>query len=226
MFEQEIDMEKRQSSVVPLLLIVGLIVAIVGVAAYYVLENKKVLATEEATRLVTNSLREQGPATMQFRVGRVAASVDARPHDPNYRLLEKVGLIKVGKDQGRITPVLLTPTGEAFLKAIPGVTKAKTPNDDSETYLVPLAERKLVGEPKVTMLAIGHANVEFDWTWDTTKMGDLFDASGSEVKSFNTWDRSTLIDKYGAKFYHAAPVHAAIAVARNDKGVWQISPEY
>jgi hypothetical protein len=45
------------------------------------------------------------------------------------------------------------------------------------------------------------------------------------VKSFNTWDRGTLIDKYGAKFYHAAPVHAVIAVTRNDKGVWQISPE-
>jgi hypothetical protein len=225
MFEQEIDMEKRQSSVVPLLLIVGLIVAIVGVAAYYVLENKKVLATEEAVRLVNTSLKEQGPATMEFRVGHVVASVGARPHDPNYRLLEKVGLIKVGKDQGRFTPIALTPAGEAFLKAVPNVTKAKTPNEDSETYLVPLAERKLVGTPKVTMLAIGHANVEFDWAWDTTKMGDLFDASGSEVKSFNTWDRGTLIDKYGAKFYHAAPVHAAIAVARNDKGIWQISFE-
>lgn len=225
MFEQEIDMEKRQSSVIPLLLIVGLIVVIVGVAAYYVLENKKVLATEDAARLVTNSLKEQGPATMQFRVGRVAASVDARPHDPNYRLLEKVGLIKIGKDQGRYTPIALTPAGEAFLKAVPGVTKVKTSTDDSETYVVPLAEHKLVSAPKVTMLAIGRANIQFDWSWDTTKMGDLFDASGSEVKSFNTWDRGTLIDKYGAKFYHAAPVHAVIAVTRNDKGVWQISPE-
>jgi len=225
MFEQEIDMEKRQSSVVPLLLIVALIVVIVGVAAYYVLENKKVLATEDAARLVTSTLKEQGPTTLEFRVGRVVASVDARPHDPQYRLLEKVGLIKVGKDQGRITPIVLTPAGEAFLKAVPGVTKVKTKTDESETYVVPLAEHQLVGAPKVKMLAIGRANVEFDWAWQTTKMGDLFDAAGSEVKSFNTWDRGTLIDKYGAKFYHAAPVHAAIVVARNDKGVWQIAPE-
>ena len=32
--------------------------------------------------------------------------------------------------------------------------------------------------------------------------GDLFDAAGPAVKAFNTWDRSTLIDKYGANFYH------------------------
>jgi len=225
MFEQEIDMEKRQSSVVPLLLIVGLIVAIVGVAAYYVVQNKKVLANEEAARLAASSLKEQGPVTMQFRVGRVMASVDAKPHDPNYRLLEKVGLIKIGKDQGRMTPVVLTPAGEAFLKAVPGVTKAKTPNDESETYMVPLANRVLVGTPKVTMLAIGHATVEFSWAWETTKMGELFDAAGSQVKSFNTWERSTLIEKYGAKFYHSDPTRAAIACARNDQGVWQIAPE-
>lgn len=225
MFEQEIDMEKRQSSVVPLLLIVGLILAIVGVAAYYVVQNKKVLANEDAARLVASSLKEQGPATMQFRVGRVMASVDAKPHDPNYRLLEKVGLIKIGKDQGRMTPVVLTPAGEAFLKAIPGVTKAKTANEDSQTYLVPLADRKLIGNPKVTMLAIGRANVEFSWAWETTKMGDLFDAAGTQVKSFNTWDRGTLIDKYGAKFYRAEPVRAVITCARNDQGVWQIAPE-
>lgn len=225
MFEQEVDMEKRQSSVVPLLLIVGLILAIVGVAAYYVMENKRVLANEEALRLVATSLKEQGPATMQFRVGRVAASVDARPHDPNYRLLEKVGLIKIGKDQGRITPIILTSAGEAFLKTIPGVTSGKTPNEDSQTYLVPLADRKLVGTPKVTMHAIGHATVEFAWAWEPTKMGELFDASGTQVKSFNTWDRGTLIDKYGAKFYHGEPQKVTIACMRNDKGVWQISPE-
>ena len=43
MFEQEIEMEKRESSVIPLLMIVGLIVSIVGIAVYYLLENRKVL---------------------------------------------------------------------------------------------------------------------------------------------------------------------------------------
>lgn len=225
MFEQEIAMEKRQSSVVPLLLIVGLIIAIVGVAAYYVVQNKKVLTSEDASRLVASSLNAQGPATMEFRIGKVATSVDERPHDPNYRLLEKAGLIKVGKDQGRTTQVTLTPKGAAFLKDIPGVNQSKTPNEDSDTYIVPLAERKVTGTPKVNMLAIGRANVEFSWVWQTTPMGELFDASGAQVKSFNTWERGTLINKYGAKFYHGDPTRAAISCSRNDQGVWQIASE-
>ena len=225
MFEQEIAMEKRQSSVVPLLLIVGLIIAIVGVAAYYVVQNKKVLTSEDAARLVASSLNAQGPATMEFRIGKVATSVDERPHDPNYRLLEKAGLIKVGKDQGRTTQVILTPKGEAFLKDIPGVNKSKTPNEDSDTYVVPLADRKIAGTPKVNMQAIGRATVEFSWAWETTPMGELFDASGAQVKSFNTWERGTLINKYGAKFYHADPTRAMISCSRNDQGIWQIAVE-
>lgn len=225
MFEQEIAMEKRQSSVVPLLLIVGLIIAIVGVAAYYLVQNKKVLTSQDAIRLVTDSLNAQGPATMEFRIGKVATSIDEKPHDPNYRLLEKAGLLKVGKDQGRTTQVTLTPKGAAFLKDIPGVTKSKTPNEDSETYIVPLAGRKMVGEPKVNMLAMGRANVEFSWAWQTTPMGELFDAAGAQVKSFNTWERGTLINKYGAKFYHADPTRSMISCARNDQGIWQIANE-
>ena len=31
-------------------------------------------------------------------------------------------------------------------------------------------------------------------------MGEFLDASGPLVKSFNTWDRGTLIDKFNAKF--------------------------
>lgn len=225
MFEQEIAMEKRQSSVVPLLLIVGLIIAIVGVAAYYLVQNKKVLASEDAARLVASSLDAQGPVTMDFRVGKVATSVDEKPHDPNYRLLEKTGLIRIGKDQGRTTQITLTPKGEAFLKGIPGVSKSKTEHEDSESYVVPLADRKMVGTPKVNMLAIGRANVEFSWAWQTTPMGELFDASGAQVKSFNTWERGTLINKYGAKFYHADPTRAMISCARNEQGVWQIASE-
>lgn len=225
MFEQEIAMEKRQSSVVPLLLIVGLIIAIVGVATYYVVQNKKVLSTEDAARLVTSSLSAQGPATMEFRVGKVATSVDERPHDPNYRLLEKAGLIKVGKDTGRTTDVVLTPKGEAFLKDIPGASKSKTPNENSETYVVPLADRKIVGTPKVNMQGMGRATVEFSWAWQTTPMGELFDAAGPQVKSFNTWERGTLINKYGAKFYHGDTTRVAMNCSRNDQGVWQIASE-
>ena len=41
MFEQELEMEQRQSSVVPLLLIIAMIMAFVGVAGYYVVQNRK-----------------------------------------------------------------------------------------------------------------------------------------------------------------------------------------
>src|ERR1700746_3335389 len=104
MFEQEIEMEQRQSSVVPLLLIILMIVAFVGVAAYYVVQNQKVLPATEASNLIANSLKEGGPVTIQFRTGMVIASVAERPRGPNYRLLEKAGLLNVGKDKGRGTP--------------------------------------------------------------------------------------------------------------------------
>jgi hypothetical protein len=89
MFEQEIEMEQRQSSVVPLLLIILMIIAFVGVAAYYVVQNRKVLPTTEASSLIEDSLKKDGPVTIQFRTGLVVGSVADRPHDPNYRLLEK-----------------------------------------------------------------------------------------------------------------------------------------
>ena len=49
----------------------------------------------------------------------------------------------------------------------------------------------------------------------------MFDAAGPMVKGFNTWDRATLIEKYGASFYHGAPTRAAQMFSKSDKG-WQI----
>jgi|HubBroStandDraft_6_1064221.scaffolds.fasta_scaffold33759_3 hypothetical protein len=224
MFEQEIAMEKQQSSVVPLLLIITLIVSLVGVAVYYVIENRKVLASEEAVALVNADLKSQEPATLHIQTGTVTSSVDEKPHDPHYRLLEKAGLLKLGKDSGRTTVITLTPKGEALLSQIPGVTKTKGANDASQSYSIPLAGRKLVGTPKVTMTAMGHANVEFTWAWDPTPLGEVFDASGPEVQSFNTWDRGTLIDKYEVKFYHGSPARASLACLRGDKG-WELAAQ-
>jgi hypothetical protein len=218
MFEQEIAMEKQQSSVVPLLLIITLIVSLVGVAVYYALENRKVLASDEAITLVNASLRSEEPVTLRFQTGNVIGSVEDRPHDPQYRLLEKAGLLKIGKDNGRATPIALTPKGEKFFSELPGVTK--TAGDAAQTYIVPLAGRKLVGTPKVTMTSMGHATVEFTWAWEPNQLGEIFDAAGPEVQSFNTWDRGTLIDKYEVKFYHGAPTKATLACVRGDKG-WE-----
>lgn len=74
------------------------------------------------------------------------------------------------------------------------------------------------------MTGMGRATAEFTWGWDPNEVGEMLDASGSLVKSFNTWDRGTLIDKYGVKFYHDAPTKAVIAFVRGD-GEWKVSSE-
>jgi hypothetical protein len=224
MFEQEIEMEQRQSSVVPLLLIIAMILAFVGVAAYYVVQNKRVLSTVEADNLIAASLKSDGPVTIHFQIGKVAASMQERPHDANYRLLGKAGLLKVGTDNGRFTPVELTQSGRDLLAEIPGVAKTRDQKDAADSYLVPVAERKLVGTPSITMTGIGRAKVKFAWGWAPNKIGELLDASGPLVKGFSTWDRATLIEKYGAKFYHGEPTQASVLIVRSE-GTWQIATE-
>jgi hypothetical protein len=107
---------------------------------------------------------------------------------------------------------------------IPNASKTRE-KDGTDLYVFPLAERRLVDISKVTMLSPTRANIEFTWKWEPTKLGNLFDASGSLVKSFNVWDRTTLIDKYGAAFYHADAAKVQIALTKSDQGVWQIAFE-
>ncbi|HTR26621.1 MAG TPA: hypothetical protein VMI10_21805 [Terriglobales bacterium] len=223
MFEQELEMEKKTSSIIPLLLMVGLIVAIAGVAIHFVIQSRKALTSAEATPVIQASLDSLGPVTMHFATGTLTSQTSQNASDPNYRLLEKEGYLKIGKTVKDKTPVELTPQGEAWLNGIPGVKKSKN-QDDNDEYAVPLAERKLVAVDKVTMTGPGKAEVEYSWNWVTTKGGDLFDASGSAVKAFNTWDRSKLIDKYGAAFYHAGPTKITVLLVSTDKG-WQPSKE-
>jgi hypothetical protein len=71
---------------------------------------------------------------------------------------------------------------------------------------------------------MGRATAEFTWGWEPNKMGDLLDASGPLVKSFNTWERGTLIDKYNAKFYHGAGTKAVMAFIRTEQG-WQVAAQ-
>ena len=222
MFEQEIEMEKKESSIVPLLLIVTMIVCVVGVALYFVIQSQKVLTTAEAHSLVVRILDAQGPITLRFQTGIVKRSNN--PRDPHYRLLENAGDIKIGKDNsdGK-TPVSLTSKGEAFLTGLAGVKKSKN-KDGNDEYAVPLAQRRLVEINKITMLSSSKATVEYTWKWETNQAGELFDAAGPAVKAFNTWDRSTLIDKYGAHFYHDAPSKVTIALMKTDRG-WQIATE-
>jgi len=201
---------------------VSLIVAVVGVSIYFVIQSRKVLAAADAGSVVAGILDGQGPITLRFQTG-IVRGVD-KPRDPQYRLLEKAGYVKLGKDSSDYkTPVSLTPKGEAFLAALPGVKKSKN-KDGNDEYAVPLASRKLVEINKVTMLTPSKATVEYTWKWETNKAGDMFDAAGPAVKAFNTWDRSTLINKYGAHFYHEPPTKVALALMKTEKG-WQIATE-
>jgi len=221
MFEEQLELEKKTSSFIPLLLMVGLIVAIAGVSLYFVMESRKVLTSAEATPVVRTSLEGMGPATLHFATGVLTPETAQNAQDADYRLLEKEGYLKIGKEVKGKTPVALTPQGEAWLNDIPGVKKS-TNADNNDEYAVPLAERKLVDVGKITMLSSGRATVEYSWKWVTTKGGDLFDAEGPAVKAFNTWDRSTLIDKYGANFYHAAPKTVTVLLVK-DEGGWRVS---
>jgi hypothetical protein len=223
MFEQEIEMEKQQSSVLPLLLVVALVVATVGAGIYFLIQSRQVLTTQEATNLAVEVLKVRGPATVKFHTGALRPSMDDRPGDPHYRLLEKAGVVKLQKAKGGTGTVALTPKGEALLKQISGVKESKE-KDGTEAYVVPLAERKLVTVSNVTMTGTGRAQVQFTWKWETNVLGESFDASGPALKAFNTWDRATLIQKYGAAFYHEAPKTIVIAAEKGDKG-WQLASE-
>lgn len=219
MFEQEVELEKRESSVVPLLLIVTMIVCVVGVAGYYVWQNKQVLSNADAGNAISAVLRQQGPATVRFHVGLVKPSVAEKPADPHFKLLEKCGVVKLGKAKNEVYPVTLTTDGGKLLADIAGVSKVKE-KDGTDMYVVPLAERRLVEVSKVTMNSPTRATVVYSWKWEPNRLGNMFDASGSMVKSFSTWERATLIDKYGADFYHADPAKVQIVLTKTDRGPW------
>jgi hypothetical protein len=223
MFEQEIEMEKKESSIVPLLLIVALIVGVVGVALYFVAESRRVLTTAEAAPVILASFESQGQPTVRFQTGTFKAGTGENPRDPQYRLLEKAGFLKIGKEVKGKTQVSLTGEGEAVLADLAGVKKSND-NEGHDKYVVPLAQRKLVEVGKITMVTPYRANVEYTWSWEPNKAGDVFDAAGSVVKAFSAWDRSVLIEKYGANFYHDAPKKVVVAMSKGDKG-WKVATD-
>jgi hypothetical protein len=222
MFEAEVQMEER-SSVLPLLLLLCLAAVLVGVVGYvvYQVRETKDLSAAEATPIVTASLNAEGPAMIHFHGGFVKPSVDEKTRDPHYKLLEKAGIITLATGKDGSIRVALTPAGEHLVTTIPGFRQDKNA-DGTSSYFVPLAQRQLVDISKVTMSGVNSATVEYTWKWVPNRLGDDFDAAGSLVKSFNTWDRSTLIDKYGADFYHGNPARASLMLTRTEKG-WKIA---
>jgi len=222
MFEEELKLQRESSFVIPLVLVLVLVAVIVGAIGYWVIPSHS-LAQPQAAGLVSAYLDGQGPATVHFHVGVLQPSVAEKIRDPHYRLLEKAGILKLGPAKGDAVSVAFTPDGARKLAAIPGVVKTKN-SDGSEAYTVPLAERQLVAVSKVTMTGRDIAYVQFTWKWAPNELGNAFDAAGPLAKSFNTWDRSTLIQNYGVAFYHVEPAQAALTFVRADKA-WKLAAE-
>lgn len=224
MFEAEIEMEKR-SAFLPLLLMVCLVAGIVGMVTYVVFQvrSKTPLTAQQASGIVAAALQGPGPAVIHFHTGLVKPNVDEQPGDSRYRLLEKAGIVKSAKAARGAEMISLTPAGERLMQPIPGFKTWKEPNG-LFSYQVPLAERQLVSITAITMSGVNNATVEYTWKWLPNQMGNVFDAGGSLVKSFNLWDRQSLIDKYEADFYRGNPTKSTLAFARTDRG-WKISAQ-
>jgi predicted transcriptional regulator len=218
MFEEELELEKKESSILPLLLIVGFVAAILGVAGYFYKESRRVLTNEEATALANAVLKAQAAPVVHFHTGQV----DDNTADPHYRLLEKAGLIKIGKLQKSKTPVNLTPKGEELLASIPDVKKEA--KETSTAYSVPLATRKFISVTEITKQSPTKATFTYTWNWEPNRLGDIFDANGPIVQGFNTWDRSVLIDKYGVNFYHG-DTRSNTLRANRDENKWGIATD-
>ncbi|MGA7079980.1 MAG: hypothetical protein WBQ43_00980 [Terriglobales bacterium] len=219
MFEAEVEMERR-SSFLPLLLMMCLVVAIVGLAGYVILQVRGTpLSAQKASVMVTAALQQRAPAAIHFRTGLVKPTADEKPDDPNYRLLEKAGIVKVAKAAGGKVEISLTPAGDQLLASVAGCKKEKEA-DGTDSYEVPLAQRQLVAIGNITTSGT-NATIDYTWKWSPNQFGDVFDAGGSLVKSFNLWDRQTLINKYNADFYHGDPTKATLALVHKGQD-WKI----
>lgn len=224
MFEDEIKMEERSSNWVPMAMALGLVIALVGGVIYFVLEAKRSVSEAEAAQVATAVLKAQGPELVHFHVGELKPSVDEKLTDPHYRLLEKIGVVKVGKQdkKGRV-PVELTAEGKTLLDAC-GKEEEKNP-DGSAGLTVTLANRKLVKVTKIEMLSPGRARIAYEWNWQPTKLGDDFDVNSKYVAAMNTWDRLTLIQKYGVDYYAQSQVKTdTIAVVWDEqRKAWKLA---
>ena len=225
MFEQELEMEQKNSSVIPLVLIVSLAGVIVGSIVYWVIQARKTLAPEQATTAVTDILKKQGPVTLIFRTGTVEPSINEKPRDPHYKLMEKAGLLKTsdvkGKDRVQVN---LTPAGEQLLAGIPELRK-RVDKDGTTVYFAPLATKKVIAIESVTMSGPNLARVQYTWQWAPSVLGDIFDTNSKFVKTFNIWDTQTLISKYDVNFYHGDPAKATINMVRGDNDQWKPAQE-
>jgi hypothetical protein len=222
LFAAEIAMEKKGLNLFPVFLILALVVVLGGFIFYFVRSATEVLTVPVATTAIGDILKAQPPPAVHFSTGTVDPSIGGGP-ELNYKLLEKAGVIAITapKAKGSYSlTVNMTGPGETLLNSIDGVTKAKN-SGGTTTYTVPLAVRHLVSVDKVTMVKPHLAQVAYTWRLVPNRLGQDFDASGSLVQGFSSWERTNLIRSYGVDFYGAGPTKASIVLMESDNGVWK-----
>lgn len=218
MFEEELEMEKKEgSSFGPVLIIFVLIGLFIGGIGVVIFQSRQKVKPEEATAAIQNKLKAAAPVSVTFRTGNVS---NTSANDPQYKLLEKAGILKIGKGKGYASQVDLTPAGKDLLASLPNVKGVPDKARTTTVYELPLASRKLVSVGKVTKLSHDKCQVQYTWAWQTTKAGELFDIAGKFVQSLPPYERGMLIDQHGANYYHGAPSAAAIVLKKEDTG-WE-----
>ena len=220
MFETEIEMEKKQGGGFgPVLIIILMVVVVVGGVGYMIWQGRQTLKPEEAAQVLTASLMQKGPAAVKFHTGLITYKVNDTATDPHFKLLAKLGIVTTKPAKDGALQVDLTADGEKRITSIPEFQKKE--DEGVIAYKVPLAMKEVVKVDKVTWVSPTAANVEYTWQWKPNDLGKEFDASGDTVKTFNTWDRSVLIQKYGVDFYSAAPMKETVRMTKKD-GKWQL----
>ncbi len=219
MFEEELELEKKSSSIGPMLVIAALVFLLVGGIGYLIFQSKQQLKPEDAAKVIEQNLQAKGPATTQFMTGTLGWS---EATSPNYMVLEKAGLVTVGKpDKNARKQVKLTADGEKTVAGFPEFAPQKD-KDGTATYKLPLATRKLVKVEKVTMQTPTVAIVEYTWKWEPNKLGEIFDAAGKPMQSLSSWQRAAVIQKHGGDYYTTNPPKVTVRLVKLNKG-WQVS---
>ena len=220
LFADEVEMERKSSSLAPFIMVVALVAVIGGTIFYFFKTAQEKLSVLAATASVNSILKAQGSGQIHFTIGNVVSNVDDKPNDPHYKLLAKAGILTVKQKSWNSIITTLTPAGEKVLADIPGVEKGKN-SDGNVTYQVPLAQRQIVQIDKIEMIKPHLARVHYTWKWVPNRLGKEFDAAGDLVHSFNTWDRGTLIKNYGVDFYSASPAKSSVVLVEGKDGFWK-----
>jgi len=220
LFAAEIEMEGKAPNLFPIFFVTMLVLVVGGTIFYFVKGAKQVLPQPVATASINAILKGQAPAVIRFSTGLVTSNVNEKATDPHYALLTKAGILATKKKSWNSITSEMTPSGQKLLDSISGVEKTTNP-DKTVSYQVPLAQRSLVAIDKIEMVRPHLARVTYSWHWEPNRLGREFDASGELVKSFNSWDRGTLINTYGVNFYGGPPTHASVVLQETKDGSWK-----